>query len=302
MWQSIFHLQVGLGEKILRSVLVYVFLLFALRFFGKRELGQANTLDLVVLLLVANAVQNGIIGNDVSVTGAVVGAVVLFGLNAMFARGIFRFPWLATLLEGEPSLLIEDGSPNLKVLRRECISLPELRSIARRAGVSRPWSGRLRDPRNKRGRDHVPRRRTSALPSRASGTSARPTDRQAPPKPGVIPVQRGQPDASISHGTASGLGVSRSPKRSWSSDSRRSPVAPARGPRWRLGVHAPGEGATESPAVSCFPQSATGRPRREEEASQRRCGWALCSASFNREPAEGAALASAARGHDDHRS
>ena len=44
MWQSIFHLQVGLGEKILRSVLVYVFLLFALRFFGKRELGQANTL------------------------------------------------------------------------------------------------------------------------------------------------------------------------------------------------------------------------------------------------------------------
>ena len=134
MWHSIFHLQVGLGEKILRSVLIYVFLLFALRFFGKRELGQANTLDLVVLLLVANAVQNGIIGNDISVTGAVVGAIVLFGLNAMFARGIFRFPWLATLLEGEPSLLIEDGSPNLRVLRRECISLPELRSIARRQG------------------------------------------------------------------------------------------------------------------------------------------------------------------------
>lgn len=134
MWHAIFHLQVSLAEKIVRTVLIYVFLLIALRFFGKRELGQANTLDLVVLLLVANAVQNGIIGNDVSVTGAIIGAVVLFGLNTLFARGVFRFPWLSTLLEGEPSLLIEDGKPNLKVLRRECISLPELRGIARRQG------------------------------------------------------------------------------------------------------------------------------------------------------------------------
>jgi len=134
MWHAMFHLQVSLGEKVLRTILVYVFLLVALRIFGKRELGQANTLDLLVLLLVANAVQNGIIGNDVSVTGAVVGALILFGLNTLFARGVFRFPWLATLLEGEPSLLIEDGKPNLRVLRRECISLPELRSIARRQG------------------------------------------------------------------------------------------------------------------------------------------------------------------------
>src|SRR5579864_1063178 len=101
MWNAVFHLQISLGEKVLRTVLVYVFLLVALRVFGKRELGQANTLDLLVLLLVANAVQNGIIGNDLSVTGAVVGALVLFGLNTLFARGVFRFPWMATLLEGE---------------------------------------------------------------------------------------------------------------------------------------------------------------------------------------------------------
>ena len=70
MWHSIFHLDVSVGEKIVRSILIYVFLVVALRVVGKRELGQANTLDLVVLLLVANAVQNGIIGNDVSVTSA----------------------------------------------------------------------------------------------------------------------------------------------------------------------------------------------------------------------------------------
>ena len=70
MWDSIFDLQLSVGEKVLRALLIYVFLIVALRIVGKRELGQANTLDLVVLLLVANAVQNGIIGNDITVTGA----------------------------------------------------------------------------------------------------------------------------------------------------------------------------------------------------------------------------------------
>lgn len=134
MWHAIFHLTVSVGEKVVRSVLIYLFLVVALRFAGKRELGQANTLDLVVLLLVANAVQNGIIGNDVSVTGAAIGAVVLFGLNALVSRGIFEFPWLEMALEGTPTTLIENGKPLKRNLRRERISLPQLRAIARRQG------------------------------------------------------------------------------------------------------------------------------------------------------------------------
>ena len=134
MWHDIFHLQVSLGEKVLRSVLIYVFLVAAFRFAGKRELGQANTLDLAVLLLVANAVQNGIIGNDVSVTGAMIGAVTLFVLNTVVTRTSFRLPWLDRALEGEPTVLIADGKPVAGALRRERISLPELRSIARRQG------------------------------------------------------------------------------------------------------------------------------------------------------------------------
>ncbi len=129
-----FHLGISVGEKVLRSILIYLFLLVAFRFAGKRELGQANTLDLAVLVLVANAVQNGIIGNDVSITGAVIGAVVLFGLNALFARATFRYQWFAELLEGEPTVLIRDGKPIPSALRREQISLPELRAIARRQG------------------------------------------------------------------------------------------------------------------------------------------------------------------------
>jgi uncharacterized membrane protein YcaP (DUF421 family) len=131
---AIFHLQTSVGEKVLRSVLIYVFVIAAFRLFGKRELGQANTLDLAVLMLLANAVQNGIIGNDVSVTGAVLGGVVLLILNRLLERLNFHVPGISTVLEGTPTALIEDGKPNVRALRREMISLPELRAIARRQG------------------------------------------------------------------------------------------------------------------------------------------------------------------------
>jgi uncharacterized membrane protein YcaP (DUF421 family) len=136
MWDSIFDLQVSVGEKVLRAVLIYVFLIVALRVVGKRELGQANTLDLVVLLLVANAVQNGIIGNDITVTGAVIGAVTLFGINELFNRAAFSSSFVSRLFEGSPSVLIQKGKPVASALRRASISLPELRAIARRQGFA----------------------------------------------------------------------------------------------------------------------------------------------------------------------
>jgi uncharacterized membrane protein YcaP (DUF421 family) len=136
MWHSIFHLQTSLGDKVVRSVLIYLFVVIAFRLGGKRELGQANTLDLVVLLLVANAVQNGIIGNDLSVTGAVLGASVLLILNNVVARLAYWVPWLSRAIEGTPTTLISDYAPSSRALRREQISLPELRAIARRQGFS----------------------------------------------------------------------------------------------------------------------------------------------------------------------
>jgi uncharacterized membrane protein YcaP (DUF421 family) len=136
MWHNIFALGVSVGEKVVRSALVYLFLLIAFRVFGKRELGQANTLDLAVLVLVANAVQNGIIGNDVSVTGAIIGAVVLFGMNALFSRLAYYVPWVSRLIEGSPTTLISQGQIDWRTLRREQISLSELRAIARRQGFA----------------------------------------------------------------------------------------------------------------------------------------------------------------------
>lgn len=134
MAHAIFDMGISVGEKLLRALLVYAFLLFALRVLGKRELAQQDTLDLLVLLLVANAVQNGIIGNDNSVTGAVVGALALFAINWTLKALAYRFPWADRLFEGSPSYLIKDGKVVPGTMRREQISRPELRSIARRQG------------------------------------------------------------------------------------------------------------------------------------------------------------------------
>lgn len=134
MWHDILSLPLPAGEKVLRAVLIYAFLVVALRVVGKRELGQFNTLDLIVLLLVANAVQNGIIGSDNSVTGAVIGAATLFVVNESLNRVTYVFPVLERLFEGQPAALIEQGKPVRRALFKAGISLSELRAIARRQG------------------------------------------------------------------------------------------------------------------------------------------------------------------------
>jgi uncharacterized membrane protein YcaP (DUF421 family) len=135
-WSDIFDLHLSVGEKVLRAVLVYVFLVVALRVVGKRQLGQTNTFDLVVLLLVANAVQNAIIGNDLSVSGAAISALTLFAVNEAVNRAAYAVPLLSRLLEGDPAVLIREGKPVPKALFRAGISLAELRAVARRQGFA----------------------------------------------------------------------------------------------------------------------------------------------------------------------
>ena len=110
MWGDIFVVGVPIVEKILRPALVYVFLVVALRVFGKRELAQLNPFDLVVLLSLSNTVQNAIIGNDNSLTGGLIGALALMAINYLVVRFLFRHRRLDEILEGEPTLLIEHGS------------------------------------------------------------------------------------------------------------------------------------------------------------------------------------------------
>src|SRR5438105_12018863 len=90
MWHNIFSLGVSWEERVLRAVIVYAFLLVIIKVFGRRELGQLTAFDLIVLLTLSNILQNAMIGNDNSVTGGVIGAVVLLSLNYAVAFGVSR--------------------------------------------------------------------------------------------------------------------------------------------------------------------------------------------------------------------
>lgn len=121
-------------EKVARSLLVFAFLVVALRLGGKRELAQINVLDLAVLLLVSNALQNALIGPDNSLLGGVIGASVLFAANGLFVRLTFRSARARRLLEGRPLVLLRDGLPVREALRREAITVEELRAAALERG------------------------------------------------------------------------------------------------------------------------------------------------------------------------
>ena len=133
---NLFDLDLSVVEKILRSLIVFVFLAFALRVGGKRELAQLNVLDLAVLLLASNALQNALIGNDSTVTGGVLGAATLFAANYAFVRITFSSARARRLLEGQPRILLEGGRLIPEALRREAISETELLSAALERGFS----------------------------------------------------------------------------------------------------------------------------------------------------------------------
>jgi uncharacterized membrane protein YcaP (DUF421 family) len=134
MWKETFELAVPLAEKVLRPAVVYIFLVVLLRIFGKRELAQLNPFDLVVLLSLSNTVQNAIIGNDNSLTGGLVGAFTLLGLNYMVVRYLFRHRRLDQLLEGKPTVLIEKGRIHKAGLARELLTRSELMTVLHRQG------------------------------------------------------------------------------------------------------------------------------------------------------------------------
>jgi uncharacterized membrane protein YcaP (DUF421 family) len=126
---------VPLSEKILRTVIVYLALLFLLRLFGKRTAAQLNAFDLVVLLLLSNVVQNAIIGPDNSLLGGVIGAAVLVAVNDGVVRVFRRSGRLDRALEGSQTRLVEDGAFRSSELRRLGIRQSDLEVALRRQGA-----------------------------------------------------------------------------------------------------------------------------------------------------------------------
>ena len=133
---DMFHLGLPVAEKILRPVVVYVFLIVGLRLAGKRELAQLNPFDLVVLLTLSNTVQNAIIGDDNSVTGGVIGAATLLFVNYWVVRFLYGHERLERIVEGSPDVLIEKGVVNASRLKKELITEHELLAGAHKQGFS----------------------------------------------------------------------------------------------------------------------------------------------------------------------
>jgi uncharacterized membrane protein YcaP (DUF421 family) len=124
-------------EKVVRSVLVYGFLIILLRVAGKRTLGQVTSFDLVVLLLLSNTVQNAIIGNDNSLVGGLLGAAVLIAVNYLVVRGLYNHRKAERAIEGSTSVLVHHGKFMDANMKRQLITRAELDSAARRQGISR---------------------------------------------------------------------------------------------------------------------------------------------------------------------
>ena len=105
MW----HMSLPWWQFIVRSTVVYIFVLLLLRIAGKREIGQMGAAEFVAILLVSNAVQNSMNGNDGSVTAGLMMATVIIVLSMFTAWLAYKYPSARKVIEGEPVLLIHNG-------------------------------------------------------------------------------------------------------------------------------------------------------------------------------------------------
>jgi len=122
-------------DIILRTAVIYAFLLVGIRITGKRELGQLSMFDFVLLLVISNAVQNAMNGGDSSLGGGLVSAVTLFGLNAAVSRIAQRSRAARRLIEGEPTVIVHSGQIQRINAAREGITEDEVMAALREHGL-----------------------------------------------------------------------------------------------------------------------------------------------------------------------
>ena len=120
----------------LSSSAVYLFIILAIRLFGKKELAQLSIIDLVFILLISNAVQNAMVGSDSSLTGGLIAASTLFLINFLFKYLLYRFPKLGNVVQGTELMLIYNGQMNRTNMVKARISHEELLEAVREHGVS----------------------------------------------------------------------------------------------------------------------------------------------------------------------
>ena len=118
------------------TLLVYVFIIIAIRIFGKKELAQLSVFDLVFILLISNAVQNAMVLGDNTLWGGLIAAAALFGLNWVLKFLEFRSKKFSKVLQGEALMLVYQGSINIEHMHQARITMDELEEPIREHGVA----------------------------------------------------------------------------------------------------------------------------------------------------------------------
>jgi uncharacterized membrane protein YcaP (DUF421 family) len=122
-------------DIVLRAIFAFLFLLFLTRIVGRRELNTLEPFDLILLVTLGDLVQQGVTQNDFSVTGMVL-AVATFGVMTVFFSYLsFRFRRLRPILDGDPVIVVQDGKPIARNLRRERITVEEVAAAARQQQI-----------------------------------------------------------------------------------------------------------------------------------------------------------------------
>ena len=137
LWVKVFDGPTPVGGVIIaaKTLVVFVFLVAGLRLLGKRELGQMNVFDLVLLVVLGNAVQNAMMNNDNTLGGGLIASVTLLGLNRLLNIVIKRSKKVETALIGDPLLLVNHGKPIRSHMLKECITDEQLAAACREHGL-----------------------------------------------------------------------------------------------------------------------------------------------------------------------
>ena len=123
-------------DIVLRGIFVFVFLYVLMRMIGRRELSSLEPFDLILLIVLGDAVQQGLTQDDYSLTGAflAIGTIAILQIAVSYAN--FRFPKLRPVLDGEPIVIVQDGKPIEKNLKRERVTIEDLAAAARMQSIA----------------------------------------------------------------------------------------------------------------------------------------------------------------------
>jgi uncharacterized membrane protein YcaP (DUF421 family) len=123
-------------DIVLRGVAIFFFLYVLMRVIGRRELSTLEPFDLILLIVLGDAVQQGLTQDDYSLTGAflAIGTIAMLQLGMSFVN--FKFPKLRPIIDGEPIVMVQDGKPIEKNMRRERLTMEDLRSAMRGEGLA----------------------------------------------------------------------------------------------------------------------------------------------------------------------